>query len=163
LTIFAPDILAANRIWANARDPNSPKPARNAEPTALHELLDAHLRRGRPLPGRDGRVNLKFLSDVTGVTRERVSARRALIDRVTAIVGISERSYFDIEIQGRVDGQPWINAICSDYRYHDSLAVLGRMLQIACYTIIAFLSGMRDSEKRAELHLMQHSTATDPT
>jgi hypothetical protein len=143
---FAPDILAAHRIWANARDPNRPKPARNAEPTALHELLDAHLRRGRPLPGRDGRVNLKFLSDITGVTRERVSARRDLIDHVTAIVGIAERSYFDIEIRGQLDGQPWIEAISSDYRYHDSLAVLGRMLQIACYTIIAYLSGTRDSE-----------------
>jgi integrase len=143
---FAPDILAAHRIWVNARNPNRPRPARNAEPTALHELLDAHLRRGRPLPGRDGRVNLKFLSDVTGVTRERVGARRDLIERITAIVGIGERSCFDIEIQGQLEGQPWIEAISSDYRCHDSLAVLARMLQIACYTIIAYLSGARDSE-----------------
>jgi integrase len=143
---FAPDILAAHRIWTNARNPNRPKPARYAEPTALLELLDTHLRDRRPIPGREGRVNLKFLSDVTGVTRERVSARRDLIDRVAAIVGVSERSCFDIEIGGQLDGQPWIEAIASDYRYHDSLAALCRMLQISCYTIISYLSGMRDSE-----------------
>ena len=93
---FAPDILAAHRIWANARNPNRPKPARYAEPTALLELLDTHLRHRRPLPGRDGRVNLKFLSDVRGVTRERVNARRDLIDRVAATVEVSERSCFEI-------------------------------------------------------------------
>jgi hypothetical protein len=146
---FAPDILAAHRIWANARNPNRPKADRYAEPTALHELLDTHLRHGRPLPGRNGSVNLKFLSDVTGVTYERVRARGDLIGRVTAIVGISERSCFDIAIQGQLDGQPWIDAISSDYRDQDGLAVLARMLQIACYTIIAYLSRMRDSEKRA--------------
>jgi hypothetical protein len=36
---------------------------------------------------------------------------------------------------------------------------ISRLLQTACYVVIAYLSGMRDSEKRAELHLMQHSTA----
>lgn len=143
---FAPDVLAANRIWTNARNPNRPKPDRSAEPTALCQLLDTHLRHHRPLPGRHGRINLKFLSDITGVTYARVKARADLVDRVAAIVGISERSCFDIAIQGQLDGQPWIEAISSDYRYHDSLAVLARMLQIACYTIIAYLSGMRDSE-----------------
>ncbi len=143
---FAPDVLAAQRIWSKARDPKRLKLARNAEPTALLELLDTHVRDQRPLPGREGRVNLKFLSDVTGVTRARVSARRDLIERVAATVGVSERSCFDIAIQGQLDGQPWIEAISSDYRHPDSLAVLARMLQIACYTIIAFLSGMRDSE-----------------
>ena len=143
---FAPDILAAHRIWANARNPNRPKPARYAEPTALLELLDTHLCHRRPLPGRDGRVNLKFLSDVTGVTRDRVSARADHIGRVAAIVGVSERTCFDIEVHGQLDGQPWTESITSDYRYQDSLAVLCRMLQISCYTIISFLSGMRDSE-----------------
>jgi hypothetical protein len=34
---------------------------------------------------------------------------------------------------------------------------MSRLLQAACYVVIAYLSGMRDSEKRAELRLMQHS------
>jgi hypothetical protein len=32
-----------------------------------------------------------------------------------------------------------------------------RMLRNACYTLVVGLSMMRDSEKRAELRLMQHS------
>jgi hypothetical protein len=36
---------------------------------------------------------------------------------------------------------------------------LATLLQVAAYLTIAFLSGMRDSEKRAELRLMQHWAA----
>ncbi|MFB8029480.1 MULTISPECIES: hypothetical protein [unclassified Streptomyces] len=37
---------------------------------------------------------------------------------------------------------------------------LARLLQGACYILIAYLSGMRDSENGAELHLMQHSAGS---
>lgn len=50
------------------------------------------------MPGQDGNVNLKFLSDVTGVIYSKVTARSDLIDHVAAIVSVSERSYFDIAI-----------------------------------------------------------------
>jgi hypothetical protein len=145
---FAPDILAAHRIWSQARTPNRPKPDRRAEPTALLELLDNHLCQHRPMPGQDGNVNLKFLSDVTGVTYSKVTARSDLIDHVAAIVGVSERSYFDIAIESRLDGQPWIEVVSSDYRDQEGLAVLCRMLQISCYILISYLSGMRDSEAK---------------
>ncbi|WP_433565558.1 hypothetical protein ACQP1O_10080 [Nocardia sp. CA-151230] len=143
---FAPDILAAQQIWTLARDPNRIKPDRHTEPTALFDLLDSYIRRGRPLPGWGGAVNIKFLSDLTGMSRTRIYNHRHHVDRAAEIVGIAEDTDYDIDITGRLDGEPWIEAITTDHYASNSLAALTRMLQISCYTVISFFSGMRDSE-----------------
>jgi len=67
-------------------------------------------------------------------------------------LGTAEGSYLFTEAQARLDGTRWLPGF--DYRERPDLS---RMLQAACYVVIGYLSGMRDSEKRAELRLMQHS------
>jgi hypothetical protein len=53
-------------------------------------------------------------------------------------------------------GQPWRPRLDTD-----SLRAEVFHLRTACWIVIAYLSGMRDTEKRAELHQMQHSSRMD--
>ncbi|OCB50823.1 hypothetical protein A5722_32295 [Mycobacterium vulneris] len=112
----------------------------------LLDLLDTHVRERRPLPGRNGKVNIKFLADVSDVGRMQLRNRIEMVEKVAAIVGIADRSYFNVEMTGQLDDAPWIEGVSSHFRFSDSLSVLALMLQAACYVIISFLSGMRDSE-----------------
>ena len=56
-------------------------------------------------------------------------------------------------------GPPRRHAMAARVRLSPEMPELSRLLQTACYVVIGYLSGMRDSEKRAELRLMQHSAA----
>lgn len=49
-------------------------------------------------------------------------------------------------------GRPWHDRFCPK-----SITIERTRLMVACYVVIAYPSGMRDCEKRAELHLMHHS------
>ncbi|WP_328512065.1 hypothetical protein OG842_00195 [Streptomyces sp. NBC_00376] len=61
-------------------------------------------------------------------------------------MGLTPQTVGDRPICGRLDDQPWIAAILADHTEPDSLAALARMLQDACYLVLSFLSGARDSE-----------------
>jgi hypothetical protein len=64
-----------------------------------------------------------------------------------AKVGVTDYTWLPLHFHGRLDGEPWIDGIAVA---HPSRSVhkLTRMLQVACYVVIAFLSGMRDAETK---------------
>ena len=57
---------------------------------------------------------------------------------VAAVVGIGELSFYRTR-DGLLDGRPWVEGIATDYDHHQGPATLARMLQAACYVVIAFL------------------------
>jgi integrase len=98
------------------------------------------------LPGHQGKINVSQLAASLKCHRREISKRRESIDAVAAVVGIADAAFVDDAIQGTLDGRPWIKAVTIHHTLPTSLAALARHLQSACYIVIAFLSGMRDSE-----------------
>jgi len=164
---FSGDIIAARREWwqlhANGvtttcrgdttRQPQPPPPGSPLH--ALETLLDEYRAAGRPLPGvGDGTVNRTFLARQLRRRHPFLldSPAREMIAAAAEELGVSDASYLLTPVSASVDGQPWLPA----FTFAD-MPQLSRLLQAACYVVIAYLSGMRDSEKRAELRLMQHS------
>jgi hypothetical protein len=64
-----------------------------------------------------------------------------MIQEAAAEFGVADAAYLRTQVAGRLDSQPWRGPI-----EYDEVESLTRMLQTACYIVIAFLSGMRDSE-----------------
>lgn len=56
-------------------------------------------------------------------------------------LGINDGTYLWTEVRGQLDERPWLRAII-----FNDVKVYLRMLHAACYIVIAYLSGMRDSE-----------------
>ncbi|HUY45907.1 MAG TPA: hypothetical protein VMV92_09305 [Streptosporangiaceae bacterium] len=81
-----------------------------------------------------------------------------LIVEAAAIVGLTPQTVGDRPVCGRLDGEPWIGAILADHTERDSLAALARLLQDACYLVLSFLSGARDSEIK---HLKRGGLTTE--
>lgn len=164
---FGPDILAALDAWRTLRGPTGATSrigqGRNTGLAQdLRHYLDDHLTHHRPLPGYQGKPNIRAISlDVRCSTRPLQRQYRNQIDAVAAKVGITPYARVNIPIAGRIDGQPWLDDIAVEPNADNGMSILARMLQAACYLVIAFLSGMRDCEKPAELHLMQHSSWRD--
>ena len=78
-----------------------------------------------------------------------------MVAAAAAEVGLADGCYLFTQVRACLDSAPWLPG----FDYH-RMPELSRLLQTACCNVvIAYLSGMRDSEKRAELHLIQHSTA----
>jgi len=164
---FSSDIIAARREWwqlhangvtttclgGKTRPPTSPPTG--SPLNALKELLDEYRSARRPLPGvGDGTVNRMFLARQLRRRHPFLldSPAREMIAPVAQELGVSDASYLLTAVNATLDGQPWLPAFTFAEMPH-----MSRLLQAACYVVIAYLSGMRDSEKRAELRLMQHS------
>ncbi|MGW6374808.1 hypothetical protein ACWFRB_01925 [Rhodococcus sp. NPDC055112] len=111
----------------------------------LNRLLQDHIDAKMPLSGEEGEVNLTHLARTVGCARQSLVRRRSQIDKAVSIVGLSD-SYYNYPIVGRVDGAPWVQRILVSPHSSDGLPKLARNLIAACYIVIAFLSGMRDSE-----------------
>jgi hypothetical protein len=156
---FADDILTAIEQWKNSRTAlKGPILQDNtALLTALRRLLDRHLTDNQPLPGRLGTINQFALAHSLDCSKAEIDRHRSLIYATAAVVGVDDQPWFNFPATGQLEGQPWIDRIVNDYRSPCSLGRLATLLQTAAYATIAFLSGMRDAEKRAELRLMQHS------
>jgi integrase len=163
---FAPDILAAHdhqrRRLAEADHAPLTRPQISAR---LEAVLEEYLHAGRPLPGRDGKVNYAFLLYEAGATRlpaVRTPAYVRAIDAVAAITGISTVTGMNIPITACLDGEPWVAGIGASQRDPNGAAALTLRLQSACYIVIAYLSGMRDSEikhlKRGCVRIHRDST-----
>jgi hypothetical protein len=56
-------------------------------------------------------------------------------------LGLADGSYLFTEVRTRLNGALWLGG----FDYH-RMPELSRMLQTAWYVVIAYLSGMRDSE-----------------
>lgn len=153
---FALDILAADQRQRDyhARARVGRRGHQRDTAVTVRSYLDSHVRAGRPLPGYQGRPNIQFIATEIGCSASALHQRyRDTIHQAATAVGTTEDIWLEIPIQGRLDGAPWISdvALHLPARQHplQSARKLARMLHIACYIAIAFLSGMRDSEKRA--------------
>jgi integrase len=160
---FADDVTAAvaghlaDRQAAARRGP-LPVGKRGAR-QRLIDVLDGYRQRRQPLPGHthplpqrvrrtaaapDGLgVNLTYLARQARchpTTLSRPSYRQLIADAV-AELGVDPDTYLTTPIRGHLDGRPWIPAIGAG-----QVPGLARHLQTACYLVIAYLSGMRDSE-----------------
>ncbi|MFD7487738.1 hypothetical protein [Streptomyces mirabilis] len=144
---FAPDIMAADSHWRGTRTDTFRQPADGADiGLRIRNLMNEYITAGRPLPGYRGRPNVVYLARTLHCDRTSVDRHADVLAAAAEVVGIGTDSYFDIPINGRLDGAPWVEGIATHHTATHSLAVLGRHLQAACYIVIAFLSGMRDSE-----------------
>ncbi|WP_139333106.1 hypothetical protein [Mycobacterium sp. SP-6446] len=146
---FAADILAANDHWLDHR--HDPPPGKGKTSvglrTALHQLLNEHLRLQKPLPGNGSEVNVLALARRLDYDRRDLYVCIDDIRAVAAAVGVTPHTYFDLPITARHDdGTPWLSGIATHHRNREGLATLARVLQASCYVVIAYLSGMRDSE-----------------
>jgi integrase len=143
---FAGDILTADQHWTAVRATRHTTNERGAALQAVRRLLDDHIATGRPLPGRRGKVNVSALAEAAGCARNAVVRSQQRIAAAVAQVGITDYTRLDVPITALLDGRPWLDGIATEHHRDDSRARLARMLQAACYVVIAFLSGMRDSE-----------------
>lgn len=164
---FADDVLRARAVRAALDAPPAPCP----EPVeALVRVLADFRERRLPLPAVPGRTggpqaartaNVTHLARVAGCSPKLLQSKGAvrLIKEASAELGVAEDSYLEHRVQGRLDGRPWVAAISyDDVPRHLSL------LQTACWVVIAYLSGMRDSEiKHLKLGCVTTRRAPDGT
>jgi hypothetical protein len=145
---FAPDILAANRRWQQLRqgERRTTRRPRGAARPRLDALLDGYREQNRPLPSRDGHPNCSYLSVLAGCGETGLFRFRDEIDAAVAELGLDGGSPIDTPITATIDGRAWLTAILTDHRRAEGLGQLTRQLRAACYVLIAYLSGMRDSE-----------------
>ncbi|MBH5147737.1 MULTISPECIES: hypothetical protein [Rhodococcus erythropolis group] len=148
---FAPDILTAlehsgpikNRTKPSALGRNSGAHA------ALTEVLDRYIRTGQPLPGTRRGVNRSLLAAEAGISDIRRPEQWESIAAAEKLVGVDPYTWFPMTISGRLDEKPWTNGICANNHPSKSARVLSRMLLTACYVLVAYLSGMRESEVKS--------------
>src|SRR6266545_3698313 len=97
---------------------------------------------GRHLPGRNGAVNRSHLAREVQCSERQLGVRCwQQIEEAAHDLGIDDRSYLRTDVRGRLDGKPWLGRIA-----YEDVELLARLLQTACYIVVAYLSGMRDSE-----------------
>ncbi|KMS80287.1 hypothetical protein ACH49_08390 [Streptomyces leeuwenhoekii] len=157
---FADDILAAQDEWLalqkkTHRDPQTGHGARRR----LAALMRRYQAERRPLPGGTGGqhgINIRHLAREVDCDRQTLMALASweLIEQARQDVGVDDSTYLRTEIRGLLDGDPWMTRIS----YDEDLTVLVRILTAAAYTLIAYLSGMRDSEVK---HLRRGCLTTD--
>jgi integrase len=153
--LFADDIIATTHEWEQLRRNTATLTpgGRTSRPDllpALEKLLARHLEENRPLPGHKGKINHAFLGGVLSCHRGAFRRNAAYRDRVEAaaeIVGIGETTDYYTPITALLDGEPWLRKVSTDYG-DTNLGNLARLLQTSCYILIAFYSGMRDSETK---------------
>ena len=146
---FADDLLAAYREWRLLNAQTEASLIRHGRcRTAgtndrVRRLLSCYKREGRPLPGLCGTPNYSHLArearTVAGALKH--GTPLALIRAAVADLGIADDSYLRTSARATIDGQPWRGPIS----YYE-MPELIRLLQTAAYIVIAYLSGMRDSE-----------------
>ncbi|WP_330436274.1 hypothetical protein OIC43_42510 [Streptomyces sp. NBC_00825] len=156
--VASQDILAAlaeqERIRLPIGDPKSTTRVR------LEAFIDRRRREGRGMPARpaeinlppnhrtgsDGGVNRKLTAQLARISYTSVDqpTNVELLRQAAAELGLEEGGMdTEISIDGDT-GRPWRS------RFHSkSLLVEVRMLLAACYTVTAYLSGMRDSEAQS--------------
>ncbi|MGC5002633.1 hypothetical protein [Streptomyces sp. DT203] len=155
---FADDVLRAQREWLQLRSLTyAPNGVINGS-TPLERLtavLDRYRGAGRPLPGLTQQVlqmqtktpslqvnaaHIAREAHMHVATIKKQATYRHLIQAAAEELGVGD-TYFQTEVGGLLEGQPWLPGL----RW-DDIAEYVRLLQTACYIVIAYLSGMRESE-----------------
>jgi hypothetical protein len=146
---FAIDILAAEDALRDyqSRFTNGRRGRNSGFREDLQSYLDSYIREARPLPGYQGRPNLQFIAVDAGTNATRFGqpVLREMVLAAAAKVGVTDYTWLPLRLRGRLDREPWIDGIALQHPSR-SVRKLARMLQVACYVVIAFLSGMRDAE-----------------
>jgi len=153
VTVFAPDILAA-RVQPRSTPTGVPEPggAPRRKPRSqnvyryLQALLDDHVRRGEPLPGWQGKPSKYQLAKLVDCSPKALNAYWDAVTDAAEIVGAKDAPPLACEIVGQLDGRPWTETITLGQPALCDVGRLARMLHTACFIVIAYLSGMRDSE-----------------
>lgn len=151
---FSDDIIRAATVWRHNRRFTTEGEAPGTRPRepygSVIPRVEQYLKESRdlrrPLPGTNGVVNVKALARMIGCTRSPIVQRAELVQSTAVEVGVSPYVELGFSVEGRIDGQPWLDGITPELKRDDSLSRLTPMLQTACYIVIAFLSGMRDAE-----------------
>ncbi|WP_405814429.1 hypothetical protein OG241_07440 [Streptomyces sp. NBC_01390] len=145
---FADDIIGAHDEWRQLNGWSMPSRRRRGEKPLgfdqtgkqVAKVLNRYRAEGRPLPGWRGEVNRQHLARESRVERTSLVSRAPggkLLREAAAEIGIADATYLRAPVRGLLDGKPWHGPI----EYAD-VEPLTRMLQTACYIVIAFLSGM---------------------
>jgi hypothetical protein len=142
---FAPDILTAAAEGLQLHAARLAEPGRALRPGALEELLASYERGHRLLPGFRGKPNATFLARKLGCYPSTLR-RSPLLAAAATRTGVDTGTYLDARAGFLLGGRPWLDRIAYSTSGPDSLGTLARMLQTACYILIAYLTGMRDSE-----------------
>ncbi|QKW52667.1 hypothetical protein [Streptomyces buecherae] len=149
---FADDVIDAHDEWRQLNRWASPSRRRRGQKhVGRHQVgrlvgrvLNRYRAEGRPLPGWQGEVNLSHLARESRVERTSLgdgTPSGSMIREAAAELGIADATYLRTPVRGLLDGEPWRGPI-----EYTEVEHLTRMLQAACYIVISFLSGMRDSE-----------------
>ncbi|MET8699847.1 hypothetical protein ABZW10_13390 [Kitasatospora sp. NPDC004723] len=171
---FAEDILAGRdeylSLFRRSDIRRDGRLERGAGTKRLIAVLEDFRVNNRPLPRAvvdfrgEGRarvmkpveVNFSHLARLADCGRDTAHrGLRHLVQELVAEVGIDDDTYLSHQPSALLDGKPWMGKIP-----FLELPKLARLLHTACYIVIAYLSGMRDSENGAELHPMQHSAGS---
>ncbi|WP_145940856.1 hypothetical protein [Corynebacterium glyciniphilum] len=144
---FAEDILQAISIWDRRRQRSAGASGpRGTALKNLQEFLAKSRKEHQPLPGVNGNLNTIALSRIIGCDRSVITRHIDQVSETISIVGVSDYAALGVDVTGHLEAAPWIEGVSLDPARDDSLTVLTQMLQAACYILVAFLSGMRDSE-----------------
>jgi hypothetical protein len=149
VSIAATDILAATAELSQLGAPQPEGPGKGLD--RLAAFIGLRRSQGRGLPAttpwttrpNDLGVNLALVGRLAAIARETVKspAGREMIRRATAEIG-TEPGGMDTPISpDPATGKPWRDRFCPR-----SLMIERTRLMLACYSVIAYLSGMRDSE-----------------
>ncbi|MFC5667640.1 hypothetical protein ACFP3U_32315 [Kitasatospora misakiensis] len=155
---FSDDVLRAHEEYAELRDNSTPNrirrgaPRIKGAPAHLSVVLDRYRAQDQPLPGARGCpsqktdtlvVNTSHLARQVGCNRGAFNTDtcRAMIADAQRDLGLDDGTYLLARIAGRLDGEPWRGRIA-----YEDVPRLDRLLAAACYIVVAYLSGMRDSE-----------------
>lgn len=155
---FADDIVRAQQEWITLRTRLVREPreqiTRDEITECLGPVIDTYRRRHQPLPRITiippsvsavdrPPVNMLHLARQAGLPL-RATIRKTFIDLVLPAVeelGLDDATYLDTPVQGRVGTTPWLRAFP-----FVEIEIYVLMLQAACYTVIAYLTGMREAE-----------------
>ncbi|MEU9658728.1 hypothetical protein [Streptomyces chartreusis] len=156
---FSPDILRAQQDWQTIRTRTLPRGGIVDGTTPLERLtavLDTYRAARRPLPGLTAQVlqmhdhapelavNIKHIARQAQIHHTTARKEGGYVELIKAVVdelGVGDTAYVDTEIRGTLDGKPWVDGL-----HWDRVETYVRVLHAACYIVIAYFSGMRDSE-----------------
>lgn len=139
------DILAG---FADYNDRNALRPLPWGQLSmAVDEWIEERRISRKPVPGNDGVVSLLQISRELGAHRKSIKVHLERFVMLADDVGIDERNLLPTPIRAQIDGKLWLPGICANPSVPFSgVSSVARLLQTACYILIAYQSGMRDSE-----------------
>jgi hypothetical protein len=137
------------------RDTIDARPPAGTDPVAaLHILLDDHRCRGQRLPAAPPRLaparrrpeafpSVSHLARLLGFPKHRLNKGTPLriIGEAARDLGVDTDCPLTHSVRGQLEGRPWLEYIS----YYEA-GRMERLLQVSCWIVIAYLSGMRDSE-----------------